>query len=137
MTVDTTVLRTRARNLAEMNLPGTSGALTEAANEIDTLRAALAAVPHAELCRLLMTRDDEPCSCEKSALGDTAPAPSLDPLVLIPDATTVTYLGVTRLNVHGPAGRVLGLLGLTGAHVEQHDDGRTLVVVFEQGADRG
>jgi hypothetical protein len=133
VTIDTAVLRTRARNLAEMNLPGSSGALTDAATEIDTLRSALAAVPHAELCRLLMTRDDEPCSCEKSALGDTAPAPSLDPLVLIPDATTVTYLGVTRLDVHGPAGRLVGVLGVTGVHVEQQDDGRRLVVIFEQG----
>ena len=62
-----------------------------------------------------MTRGDELWSCEKSALGGSAPAPSLDPLVLIPDATTVTYLGLTRLDVHGP-------------------DGRRLVVVFEQGA---
>jgi len=131
MTTDTAELRTRARNVAEMELPGTARALTEAADEIDALRRALATVPHAELCRLLMVRDGEPCSCEKSA-APTPLAPSLDPLVLIPDATTITYLGVTRLNVHGPAGRVLGVFGLTGAQVEQQDDGRTLVVVFEQ-----
>ena len=47
----------------------------EAANELDALRteraalrAALAAVPHAELCRLLMVRDAEPCSCAKSTV---------------------------------------------------------------------
>lgn len=125
MTVNTTELRTRARNLAEMDLPGTSAALTASANELDTLRTALAAVPHAELCRLLMTRDDEPCSCEKSAIATANP-------LVIPDATSVTYLAARRLNVHGPVGRLVGVLGVTGVHVEQQDDGRTIHVVFEQ-----
>lgn len=47
----------------------------EAADELDALRTerdalhtALAAVPHAELCRLLMVRDAEPCSCAKSTI---------------------------------------------------------------------
>lgn len=136
MTVDTTELRTRATNLSEMDLPGSARALTDAANELDTLRRALAEVPHAELCRLLMVRDDEPCSCPKSALTSPAPAPAVDPLVLIPDETSVTYLGVTRLDVHGPAGRLVGVLGVTGVHVEQQDNGRRLVVVFEQGGSR-
>ncbi|TDW69146.1 hypothetical protein EDF51_106130 [Curtobacterium sp. PhB25] len=126
MTVDTTELRTRARNLADMDLPGTSAALTAAADEIDTLRTALAAVPHAELCRLLMTRDDEPCSCEKSAIA------TVNPLV-IADATSVTYLAARRLDVQGPVGRLVGVLGITGVHVEQHEDGRRIQVVFEQG----
>lgn len=127
MTVDTAELRTRARNLAEMDLPGTSAALIAAADEIDTLRTGLAAVPHAELCRLLMTRDDEPCSCEKSSLLVTAAPP------LLSDETSVTYLGVTRLNVFGPGGRVVGVLGVTGVHVERVENGRVLQIVFEQG----
>lgn len=133
MTIDTTELRTRARNVAAMELPGTAKALTAAADELDALRIALAAVPHGELCRLLMARDNEPCSCAKSTVPSPPPAtPAVDPLVLIPDEMSVTYLGVTRLHVHGPAGRVLGVLGLTGARVEQQDGGRTLIVVFEQ-----
>jgi hypothetical protein len=133
MPVDTTELRTRARNVAAMELPGTAKALTAAADELDALRTALASVPHGTLCQLLMTRDGEPCSCAKSTAPSTPPAtPVVDPLVLIPDEMSVTYLGVTRLHVHGPAGRVLGVLGLTGAHVEQQDSGRTLIVVFEQ-----
>ncbi|UWD83626.1 hypothetical protein NY057_05115 [Curtobacterium flaccumfaciens] len=126
MTVDTTELRTRARNIGAMGLPGTSAALTASANEIDTLRTALAAVPHAELCRLLMTRDGEPCSCEKSAIATANP-------LVIPDATSVTYLAARRLNVRGPVGHLVGVLGVTGVHVEQQDDGRTIQVVFEQG----
>jgi hypothetical protein len=129
MTVDTTELRTRARNLAEMDLPGTSAALTAAADEIDALRRALAAVPHAELCRLLMTRDGEPFSCEKSAI--TTATPPASPLVS--DETSVTYLGVARLNVFGPGGRVVGLLGVTGVHVDLVENGRALQVIFEQG----
>ncbi|WIA96436.1 hypothetical protein [Curtobacterium sp. MCBA15_004] len=141
MTVDTTELRTRARNIDALGLPGTSGALTAAADEIDALRGALDRVPHGTLCGFMMSLYQEPCSCPKaimSGLPPAPPSPSLDPLVLIPDATTVTYLGVTRLDVHGPAGRVFGVLGLDGVHVEQTDGGRSLVVVFEQnGADRG
>ncbi|WP_284761557.1 hypothetical protein [Curtobacterium sp. MEB011] len=126
MTVDTTELRTRARNIEAMGLPGTAQALADAADELDALRRALAAVPHAELCRLLMTRDDEPCSCEKSAIATANP-------LIIPDATSVTYLAARRLNVYGPGGRIVGVLGVTGVHVEQQDDGRTIQVVFEQG----
>ncbi|PYY63636.1 hypothetical protein DEJ30_12035 [Curtobacterium sp. MCPF17_003] len=131
MTVDTTEQRTRARNMEAMGLPGTAQALTDSADEIDTLRRALAAVPHAELCRLLMTRDGEPCSCEKSAIATSPASP------LLSDETSVTYLGVTRLNVFGPGGRVVGLLGVTGVHVELVENGRALQVVFEQeGANR-
>lgn len=129
MTVDTTELRTRARNIEAMGLPGTAQALTDSADEIDALRRALAAVPHAELCRMLMTRDGEPCSCEKSAMVTQQQG---NPLV-IPDATSVTYLAARRLNVYGPVGRVFGVLGVIGVHVEQQDDGRTIHVVFEQG----
>jgi hypothetical protein len=132
MTVDTTELRTRSK-IVDADLPLTAKAMVAAADELDALRRALAAIPHAPLCQLLMVRDDEPCSCAKSAVADTTPAPVVNPMVLVPDETSVTYLGVTRLDVHGPAGRVLGVLGLTGAHVEQTDGGRTLVVVFEQG----
>lgn len=133
MTIDTTELRTRSRNLTEMELPGSAKALAAAADEIDTLRTALAAVPHATVCAYMTSLHGEPCSCAKSAITGDRPAPVVDPLVLIPDDTSVTYLGVTRLNVHGPAGLVFGTFGLTGAHVEQQDGGRTLVVVFEQG----
>lgn len=126
MTVDTTELRTRARNIEAMGLPGTAQALTDSADEIDTLRRALAAVPHAELCRLLMTRDGEPCSCEKSAIATVNP-------IVIADATSVTYLAARRLDVRGPVGRLVGVLGVTRVHVEQHDDGRRIQVVFEQG----
>jgi len=126
VTVDATELRTRAGNIEAMGLPGTAGALTAAADELDTLRTALAAVPHAELCRLLMTRDNEPCSCEKSAIATANP-------LVIADATSVTYLAARRLDVHGPVGRLVGVLGVTGVHVEQHDDGRRIQVVFEQG----
>lgn len=128
MTVDTTELRTRARNVAAMELPGTAKALTAAATEIDALRTALAAVPHGELCRLLMVRDDEQCSCAKSL----HPAPVEQATPVLSDGTSITYLGATRLNVHGPHGRVVGLLGVTGVHVELHDDGRTVHVVYEQ-----
>jgi hypothetical protein len=110
-------------------------ALFDAADELDRLndeitqlRAALAAVPHAELCRLLMVRDAEPCSCAKSL----HPAPVQQVTPLLSDATSVTFLGVNRLNVHGPHGRVIGLLALTGASVDLQDDGRTLHVAYEQ-----
>lgn len=125
MTVDTIELRTRARNIEAMGLPGTAQALTDSADEIDTLRTALAAVPHAELCRLLMTRDNEPCSCEKSAIATANP-------LVIADAASFTYLAARRLNVYGPGGRIVGVLGVTGVHVEQQDDGRTIHVAFEQ-----
>jgi hypothetical protein len=132
VTVDTAELRTRAK-VIEPGFPHIATAITEAADELDALRRALAEVPHAPLCQLLMVRDEEPCSCPKSIVTAPPAAPTVNPMVLIPDETSVTYLGVTRLDVHGPAGRVLGVLGLTGAHVEQTDGGRTLVVVFEQG----
>jgi len=125
VTVDTTELRARSK-IIDPGLPLTAKAMTDAADELDALRGALAAVPHAELCRLLMTRDDEPCSCEKSA---TAAA---NPLV-IADATSVTYLAARRLNVYGPGGRIVGVLGVTGVHIDQQDDGRTIHVAFEQG----
>lgn len=123
MTVDTTELRARSK-IIDPGLPLTAKAMTDAADELDALRRALAAVPHAELCRLLMTRDDEPCSCEKSAV----------PQVQVTGTATVRYPDVTRLEVHGPAGRVVGLFALTGALVDLQDDGRTLKVIYEQEA---
>lgn len=128
MTVDTTELRARSK-IIDPGLPLTAKAMVAAADELDALRRALAAVPHAELCRLLMTRDGEPCSCEKSAIA-TASTPASP---LVSDETSVTYLGVTRLNVFGPGGLVNGVLGVTGVHVDLVENGRALQVVFEQG----
>ncbi|MGW8430915.1 hypothetical protein ACWGJ9_07295 [Curtobacterium citreum] len=103
MTVDTAELRTRARNVDAMALPGTSDALSAAADEIDALRATLASAPHLAVCTYMTEHFAEPCSCWKT---ETALEP---PLAL--DA-------VTRLTVAGPHGPVLGLPRVAGVHLD-------------------
>lgn len=112
MTVDTALLRTRSRNLDQAGFPHSAEAVAEAADEIDALRAALAATPHAPLCHLLMVRDGEPCSCAKSALSEVA----------VMGTASTLYPDVHRLTVAGPHGRVLGLPAIAGVRldVDQH-----------------
>lgn len=120
MAVDTTELRTRAR-LIEPGFPGTAAALLAVADENDALRAALAVIPHAPLCQLLMLRDDEPCSCAKSAAHE----PSGPPLA-VTGMTAVHYPAARRLTVAGPHGNVLGLPAVASVRVDLHDDHLTV-----------
>ncbi|MBT2502995.1 hypothetical protein [Curtobacterium sp. ISL-83] len=119
MTVNTAELRASAR-IIDPGFPGTAKAITAAADELDLLHAALAAVPHSTFCEFMTAAYGEPCSCPKS----------LTPYSALPSSTE--YPTVTRLEVHGPAGRVVGLLGLAGVLVALQDDGRTLKVIYEQ-----
>jgi hypothetical protein len=125
VTIDTTELR-KASTAVYLAVEAPvakdlSDKLRGSADEIDALRRALAEVPHAELCRLLMVRDDEPCSCAKSAL----PAPAgLTPA--IPDAVRITYLDARSLTVAGPHGPVLGLPRVASVRVDRDDDHLTV-----------
>jgi hypothetical protein len=102
MTIDTTALRkasTAVYLAAEAPVAkDLSDKLRGAADEIDTLRTALAAAPHSTLCSYMVDHFHEPCSCWKAD-----PSPSAGRSV--DDALDV----ITSLTVAGPHGRVLGL----------------------------
>jgi len=113
MTIDTTELRkasTAVYLAAEAPVAkDLSDKLRAAADEIDTLRKALAASPHSTLCAYMVDHFREPCSCWKadpsptpggSITTDLAPSPAT-----LDDALDV----ITSLTVAGPHGRVLGL----------------------------
>lgn len=59
-----------------------------AADELEQLRAALAAVPHSTLCAFMTTAYDEPCCCPKSLNNDPTEVEiegSLFPVAGLPD----------------------------------------------------
>ncbi|MDR6574326.1 hypothetical protein J2X60_002985 [Curtobacterium sp. 320] len=59
-----------------------------AADELEQLRAALAAVPHSTLCAFMTTAYDEPCCCPKSLNNDPTEVEvegSLFPVADLPD----------------------------------------------------
>lgn len=96
---------------ARAQLYGAADEIDRLTDHVAQLERALAAVPHEELCRLLMVRDDEPCSCAKSVL----------PEIAVTGVATTSYPDATRLTVAGPHGPVVGLPRVAGVHIDIDD----------------